>query len=110
MRDHLSARLALPLLSALVAAAGCILPLPADEPSEADRLLTQVRDRVIRDNTGTFNSELQFGHINLVWGGDYALREARAALRIEVLPPPRRQDDANIDFEVLLAGTRAYLK
>jgi len=110
MRDHLLVRLALPLLLALVAATGCIPQFPADDAREADQLLTQVRDRVIRDNTGTFNSELQFGDISLVWGGDYSLREARAELRIEVLPPPRRQEDAESDFEVLLDGTRAYLK
>lgn len=110
MRDHLFVRRAVPLLLALVAAAGCIVEPPADEPWEADRLLTQVRARVMRDNTGTFNSELQFGDVNLVWGGSYWLREARAQLHIKVLSPPPRREGSRTSFEVVLDGPKAYLK
>jgi hypothetical protein len=108
MRDRLFVRLALPLVLALAGAAGCTVESSPNEAREADRLLSQVRDRVIRDNSGTFNSELHFGDINLVWGGDYWLREARAKLRIQVVQ--HRHGDFWTDFEVVLDGTKAYLR
>jgi hypothetical protein len=111
-------------LLAVVGASGCIVvpaahraagarestltSSPVSEAREADRLLTRVRDRVIQDNTGMFNTELHFGDLKLVWHGDYWLREARAEFEIEVVQ--QRHEDGWTDFEVVLDRTSAYLR
>ena len=84
---------------------------PSQADAAADRLLARVVRGVVRDDTGSFRSELIFGEVLLNWGGDYSIRRSRA--RFEISLSRRHQDAMNSlpsRFDVVLVGRKAFMR
>lgn len=105
-------------LLAVISATGCVLtPLgsldgsdsPLTGAASADRVLTQVVRRVVRDNTGSFQSELIFGGARLTWGGVYSIRASRGRFQISLV---RGHQGASMPttFDVVLVGDRVFVR